>query len=273
MTCSSKDEIDLASVCPGRVASHDPFHLLLRCVVGKARLLCNARDDNLARVMKLWCWRLVEAFGIGAGDWQAELLEPDGSVFSVSHRDRRIGTVRWSLMGRHNVLNALGAVAAAAAHGADPVEMLPALGRFRSVSRRMEFLGSVDGIEVYDDFAHHPTAIATTLAGLRAKIGQQRILVAFEPRSNSMRQGVHAEAMAPSLAEADRIVLLQRPELAWNAAAVIDALDGRGEAVADVGTLLQRLLDQARQGDRVVFMSNGGFEAAPRRFVEALKAR
>jgi UDP-N-acetylmuramate: L-alanyl-gamma-D-glutamyl-meso-diaminopimelate ligase len=125
---------------------------------------------------------------------------------------------------------------------------------------------------VYDDFAHHPTAIATTLAGLRAKVGKARILVALEPRSNSMRLGAHADALAPSLADADRVVFLHRPELAWDAAKVTGALDGRGTTVPTVDDLVASLAHQAREGDQVIFMSNGGFEGAPRRFFDALRA-
>jgi len=134
----------------------------------------------------------------------------------------------------------------------------------------MELRGEVRGISVYDDFAHHPTAIATTLAGLRARVGAARILVALEPRSNSMRLGAHADELAPSLALADRVVMLQRPELPWDAAAVTVALAGRGETRPDVAQLLERLRELAQPGDRVVFMSNGGFEGAPRRFAAML---
>jgi len=131
----------------------------------------------------------------------------------------------------------------------------------------------VGGVRVYDDFAHHPTAIATTLAGLRARVGAARILVALEPRSNSMRLGAHADGLAPSLADADAVVFLQRPELPWDAARVTDALAGRGRTAPTVQSLIDALCEAARPGDHVVFMSNGGFEAAPRRFVEALGAR
>jgi UDP-N-acetylmuramate: L-alanyl-gamma-D-glutamyl-meso-diaminopimelate ligase len=137
----------------------------------------------------------------------------------------------------------------------------------------MESLGEVEGVHVYDDFAHHPTAIATTLAGLRAKVGKARILVALEPRSNSMRAGAHAAMLAPSLADADAVVLLQRPELPWDAGQVTAALEGRGTTVATVEALIASLLARVQPGDQVVFMSNGGFEAAPRRFVDALRAR
>jgi UDP-N-acetylmuramate: L-alanyl-gamma-D-glutamyl-meso-diaminopimelate ligase len=214
----------------------------------------------------------VENFGIGQGDWQAELIEADGTRFAVSLRGKRLGEIHWPLLGNHNVMNALAALAAAAAAGADPTALLPAFADFRSAARRMEQVAAVDGITVYDDFAHHPTAIATTLAGLRAKVGDARILVALEPRSNSMRLGAHAEGLAPSLAAADAVVFLHRPELPWDAQKVTGALAGRGHAVPTVDALIAALRAQAQPGDHVVFMSNGGFEAAPRRFAESLRA-
>jgi UDP-N-acetylmuramate: L-alanyl-gamma-D-glutamyl-meso-diaminopimelate ligase len=149
--------------------------------------------------------------------------------------------------------------------------LLPAFATFESVKRRMELVGEVNGVRVYDDFAHHPTAIATTLAGLRAKVGAARIVVALEPRSNSMRQGAHAKALAPSLADADAVVFLHRPELPWDAGHVTSALGGRGSTALSVDTLLEALRAQVKPGDQVIFMSNGGFEAAPRRFVERLR--
>jgi UDP-N-acetylmuramate: L-alanyl-gamma-D-glutamyl-meso-diaminopimelate ligase len=213
----------------------------------------------------------VETFGIGRGDWQAALVSADGSAFTVHHAGQLIGEVHWSLLGNHSVMNALAALAAAAAAGADPYALLDAFASFESVKRRMELVGEANGVRVYDDFAHHPTAIATTLAGLRAKVGNARILVALEPRSNSMRQGAHAEALAPSLADADAVVFLHRPELPWDAGRVTAALGGRGSAVPTVGALIEALRAQVRPGDQVIFMSNGGFEAAPRRFVESLQ--
>jgi UDP-N-acetylmuramate: L-alanyl-gamma-D-glutamyl-meso-diaminopimelate ligase len=200
------------------------------------------------------------------------MLAEDGSAFAVVCKGRTVGDVRWNLLGRHNVMNALAALAAANAVGVDPGPLLPAFATFESVKRRMESLGEVNGVRVYDDFAHHPTAIASTLAGLRAKVGGARILVALEPRSNSMRAGAHVEALAPSLADADTVVLLRRSGLPWDAQRVIDALGGRGSAAASVDALLAALRLEARPGDHVVFMSNGGFENAPRRFLDVLRA-
>jgi UDP-N-acetylmuramate: L-alanyl-gamma-D-glutamyl-meso-diaminopimelate ligase len=266
-------EYDHADIFPDLASIQRQFHHLVRIVPGNGRLIVNAHDQALAEVLAMGCWTPVETFGIGIGDWQARLIEADGSAFAVSHAGQSIGEVHWSLLGRHNVLNALAALAAAHAAGADPTALLDAFAGFESVKRRMEVVGQVDGITVYDDFAHHPTAIATTLAGLRAKVGDTRIVVALEPRSNSMRLGAHAEALAPSLADADAVVFLHRPELSWDAQRVTAAVNGQASTVPDVEGLLDSLLRQTRAGDQVVFMSNGGFEGAPRRFVEALRQR
>ncbi|MEO5831708.1 MAG: UDP-N-acetylmuramate:L-alanyl-gamma-D-glutamyl-meso-diaminopimelate ligase [Rhodanobacter sp.] len=264
-------EYDHADIFPDVAAIQRQFHHLVRTVPGTGRLIVNAHDERLAEVLATGCWTPVETFGIGRGDWQARLIAADGSAFAVDHLGEQIGEVRWALLGHHSVMNALAALAAAAAAGANPKALLPAFASFESVKRRMELVGEVDGIRVYDDFAHHPTAIATTLAGLRASVGAARILVALEPRSNSMRQGAHAEALAPSLVDADAVVILQRPELPWDASHVTAALAGRGTTVPTVDLLIASLHEQARPGDQIVFMSNGGFEAAPRRFVESLQ--
>ncbi|OOG49419.1 UDP-N-acetylmuramate:L-alanyl-gamma-D-glutamyl-meso-diaminopimelate ligase [Rhodanobacter sp. C01] len=264
-------EYDHADIFPDVAAIQRQFHHLVRTVPGNGRLIVNAADAHLVEVLAMGCWTPVETFGIGSGDWQATLVEGDGSVFTVQRHGELIGEVRWSLLGNHSVMNALAALAAATAAGADPRVLLPAFASFESVKRRMELVGEVNGVRVYDDFAHHPTAIATTLAGLRAKVGNARILVALEPRSNSMRQGAHAEALAPSLADADSVVFLHRPELPWDAGHVTAALAGRGRTAPTVDALIEALHAQASPGDQVIFMSNGGFEAAPRRFVERLR--
>jgi UDP-N-acetylmuramate: L-alanyl-gamma-D-glutamyl-meso-diaminopimelate ligase len=265
-------EYDHADIFPDVAAIQRQFHHLVRTVPGNGRLVVNAHDERLAEVLAMGCWTPVETFGIGRGDWRAELIEADGSAFAVHRGGERLGEVRWPLLGHHSVMNALAALAAATAAGADPRALLPAFATFESVKRRMEVVGEVGGVRVYDDFAHHPTAIATTLAGLRAKVGRARILVALEPRSNSMRQGAHAEALAPSLADADAVVFLHRPGLPWDAQRVTGALAGRGCTAPSVDALLAALRGEARPGDHVVFMSNGGFENAPRRFVELLRA-
>jgi UDP-N-acetylmuramate: L-alanyl-gamma-D-glutamyl-meso-diaminopimelate ligase len=266
-------EYDHADIFPDVAAIQRQFHHLVRTIPANGRLIVNAHDERLAEVLAMGCWTPVETFGIGRGDWQATLMEADGSAFVVHRAGQLVGEVHWSLLGQHSVMNALAALAAAIAAGADPRELLAAFATFESVKRRMELVGEINGVRVYDDFAHHPTAIATTLAGLRAKVGGARILVALEPRSNSMRQGAHADALAPSLADADAVIFLHRAELAWDASQVTAALNGRGSAVPTVDALIDALAGQARSGDQVIFMSNGGFEAAPRRFVEKLRRR
>jgi UDP-N-acetylmuramate: L-alanyl-gamma-D-glutamyl-meso-diaminopimelate ligase len=266
-------EYDHADIFPDVAAIQRQFHHLVRTVPGNGRLIVNAHDHYLAEVLAMGCWTPVETFGIDKGDWQATLIEADGSAFTVHRGNELIGEVRWPLLGNHSVMNALAALAAATAAGADPRALLPAFASFESVKRRMEVVGDVHGVRVYDDFAHHPTAIATTLAGLRAKVGKARILVALEPRSNSMRLGAHADALAPSLLDADSVVFLHRPELSWDAQRVTGALNGRGSTVPTVNALIDALRTQVQAGDHVVFMSNGGFEGAPRRFVEALQSK
>lgn len=265
-------EYDHADIFPDVAAIQRQFHHLVRTVPARGRLIVNGEDAYLAQVLAMGCWTPVERFGFDPSlEWHAELVNADGSAFVVHHRGTRVGEVRWPLLGRHNVLNGLAALAAAHAVGVELGTVIPALARFRSVKRRLEVIGQAQDITVYDDFAHHPTAIHTTLEGLRAKVGAARIVVAMEPRSNSMRLGAHAEALAPSLDLADAVVFLHRPELAWDAAGVIAAVRGQAHAVPDTDALLARLGGIAAPGDHVVFMSNGGFDGAPRRFLAQLQ--
>jgi len=264
-------EFDHADIFPDLAAIARQFHHFVRSVPGNGRLIVNAEDPHLAEVLAVGAWTPVTTFGIDAGDWRARLVAADGSEFAVARGGIELGTVRWALIGRHNVMNALAAIAAAEAGGVAPADAISALATFASAKRRMELVGTRGGIRVYDDFAHHPTAIRTTLAGLRARVGGARILVGIEPRSNSMRLGAHADELAPSLADADAVVFLQRPELPWDAQRVIEPLAGRGSAAATVAALVEALHGLARPGDHVVFMSNGGFENAPRRLLAALQ--
>ena len=264
-------EFDHADIFPDLAAIQRQFHHLVRTVPRRGRLIVNGEEAALAEVLAMGCWTPVETFGVdGDFDWTARLHAADGTRFDVLHRGAPVGTVEWSLVGRHNVMNGLAAIAAANAVGADLGKAIPALRDFVSVKRRLEVLGERAGITVYDDFAHHPTAIRTTLEGLRARVGSARIVVAMEPRSNSMRLGAHADQIAPSLDGADAVVFLHRPELAWDGGKVVSALRGEGETVADADALLAALGRRCRAGDHVVFMSNGGFDGAPRRFLAQL---
>ncbi len=265
-------EYDHADIFPDVAAIQRQFHHLVRTVPRRGRLIVNGHDARLREVLAMGCWTPAERFGFDESfEWSARKLSADGSRFAVLRDGRQLGIVEWPLLGDHNVLNGLAALAACAAVGVDIASIIPSLAAFSSVKRRMEVIGTHDGITVYDDFAHHPTAIHTTLSGLRAKVGDARIVVAMEPRSNSMRLGAHAEALAPSLDIADVVVFLARPELPWDAGKVVGALKGEGHVVADADALIARLRALARNGDHVVFMSNGGFDGAPRRFHAALK--
>ena len=265
-------EYDHADIFPDVAAIQRQFHHLVRTVPRRGRLVVNGHDERLREVLAMGCWTPVERFGFDAGfEWSARKLRDDGSAFVVLHQGRELGTVEWPMLGDHNVLNGLAALAACNAVGVDVASVIPSLAGFSSVKRRMEVLGEHDGITIYDDFAHHPTAIQTTLAGLRARVGDARIVVAMEPRSNSMRLGAHADALAPSLDMADAVVFLARPELPWDAGKVIAAIRGHAQAVPDADALIARLRELARGGDHVVFMSNGGFDGAPRRFLAVLR--
>jgi UDP-N-acetylmuramate: L-alanyl-gamma-D-glutamyl-meso-diaminopimelate ligase len=269
-------EYDHADIFPDIASIQRQFHHLVRTVPQRGRLIVNGNDARLAEVLAMGCWTPVERFGLENGtsdpslEWSARLVNDDGSVFIVLHNGNEIGEVRWPMLGNHNVLNGLAALAAAHAVGVDVARVIPSLADFNSVKRRLEIIGSTSGITIYDDFAHHPTAIQTTLQGLRAKVGSARIVVAMEPRSNSMRLGAHADALAPSLDGADAVVFLHRPELAWDAGKVVAAIRGDAHTVADADALIEQLKAITRGGDHVVFMSNGGFDGAPRRFLAAL---
>ena len=266
-------EYDHADIFPDVAAIQRQFHHLVRTVPQRGRLIVNGEDARLAEVLAMGCWTPVERFGFDASlEWSARLVREDGSAFVVRHNGADIGEVHWPMLGRHNVLNGLAALAVCHAVGVDIASVIPALADFRSVKRRLEVIGQHAGTTVYDDFAHHPTAIHTTLEGLRAKVGAARIVVAMEPRSNSMRLGAHADALAPSLDIADAVVFLHRPELAWDAGKVVAAIRGDARTVPDADALIVALKDIVQPGDHVVFMSNGGFDGAPRRFLAALDA-
>lgn len=250
-------EYDHADIFPDLQAIKTQFHHLLRMVPSSGLVITNGADANLQATLAMGCWTPVEQFVLGA--WQAELINPDGSAFKVSYQGVEVGNVQWSLLGTHNVHNALAALAAAR-HVGVPIEHgLAALPSFKGVKRRMQLCGQVQGISVYDDFAHHPTAIATTLAGLRAKVGAGRIIALLEPRSNTMRLGTHKEELAHSLIDADQVWLYQPAGLNWDLAAVLDDLGAKGQLQQDIDQLAAKVASAAQTGDHILIMSNGGF--------------
>jgi UDP-N-acetylmuramate: L-alanyl-gamma-D-glutamyl-meso-diaminopimelate ligase len=266
-------EYDHADIFPDLAAIQRQFHHLLRIVPGNGRVIVNGEDAALAEVLGMGCWTPVERFGLDRPDldWRGELLAEDGSHFRLWRSGVALGEAEWSLLGRHNVANAVAAVAAAAAVGLDPAASLALLAGFGSVRRRLECIGHAAEVAIYDDFAHHPTAIATTLAGLRARIGGARLIAVMEPRSNSMRQGAHAAALPAAFAAADQVHVLARPELKWNAQESLAAVGERLTVATSVDALVDRVARLARPGDHIVFMSNGGFEGASRRLLQLLQ--
>jgi UDP-N-acetylmuramate: L-alanyl-gamma-D-glutamyl-meso-diaminopimelate ligase len=255
-------EFDHADIFPDLAAIQRQFHHLVRGVPGNGLIVAPAWDRNLAEALGLGCWTPVEltapeADAAGA-DWRYRLLTPDGGRFEMFHQGQLCGGVEWELTGSHNVQNALAAIAAAHHAGVGPALSCRVLCGFKSVKRRLEVKAKVNGVTLYDDFAHHPTAIAATLEGLRARVGTQRILAVLEPRSNTMRLGVHADTLAGSLKHADCAVLYQPQDLGWDAEAAV-----RGAANVRVSHSHEDILDwlarECRPGDHVVFMSNGSF--------------
>ena len=267
-------EFDHADIYPDLDAIETQFHHLLRSIPGNGTILLNAGDCNLQNVIERGCWTPVTRFGLADSKdapWQVEMADPAGRRLEFIHGGRPQGALEWSLTGEHNALNALAAIAAAEAAGVPAAEAIAALAAFGGVKKRMELLGQGNDITVYDDFAHHPTAIRLTLQGLRRAVGGARILVALEPASNTMRAGLHVDDLPPALAAADIVWVRASDGMDWDPRALIDKLGGSGRAHSRIDKLLEDMLAQARPGDHVVFMSNRGFENAQRRFLEALK--
>ncbi len=254
-------EYDHADIYPDIASIRRQFNQLLRTVPQAGRLIVNGEDAELVTTLEMGCWTPRESFSRTqpGSDWTAHDAGGGSAQFTVQLRGRPVAEVRWDLLGKHNVMNALAAIAAAAHVGVEPAQAAQALGEFRGVKRRMEIRGVADGITVYDDFAHHPTAIATTLAGLRARVGSARILAVLEPRSNTMKMGVHRDELAPALKLADRAFFLTVKDLGWNLPAALAPLGARAVFAASVDALVSALGDEARAGDHVLVMSNGGF--------------
>ncbi|HSW94201.1 MAG TPA: UDP-N-acetylmuramate:L-alanyl-gamma-D-glutamyl-meso-diaminopimelate ligase [Gammaproteobacteria bacterium] len=264
-------EFDHADIFPDLAAIQQQFHFLVRTVPGNGRIIRHANDANLTALLEKGCWTPCVTFGGQNGQWQAKLINEDGSSFEVLKEGVPMGRVTWNLLGRHNVDNALAALAAAEEAGVLASKAIPALSAFQNVKRRLEVRGLVKGITVYDDFAHHPTAIATTLAGLRARIGRQaRMVAVLEFGSYTMRSGVHQDRIRDALCEAD-LVVCKRPESAnWDLAAVLSTFETPAMLFDQVDTLVENLVPQLKSGDHVVVMSNSGFGGIHQKLLQAI---
>jgi len=272
-------EYDHADIYPDVAAIRRQFNQLLRTVPAAGRVIVNGDDAELATTLSLGCWTPRETFalapGNGAGaDWSAKIEAGSAaSRFTVFFQGQSAAKVNWPLLGEHNVMNALAAMAAVRHVGVDPRRAARSLAAFRGVKRRMEVRGVIDEITVYDDFAHHPTAIETTLRGLRARVGGARIIAVLEARSNTMKLGVHAAYLAPSLALADSVWFLNPPDLGWDLPGAVASMGERAHLAVSVDAIVQGLVADSRAGDHILIMSNGGFGGLHEKLLAALRAR
>jgi UDP-N-acetylmuramate: L-alanyl-gamma-D-glutamyl-meso-diaminopimelate ligase len=272
-------EYDHADIFPDVAAIETQFHHLVRTVPAQGRVIVNGTEETLARVLKRGCWSECETFGTNlhaACDWSAGEVVDEGT-FDVHFNGALQGRVQSDLTGAHNRMNVLAAIAAARHVGVQPAAAIEAMRTFKNVKRRMEVRGAVGGITVYDDFAHHPTAIATTVAGLRNKVGQQRIIAVLEPRSNTMKLGAMKAALPGSLQQADAVFGYGAAEgkhaLGWDLGAALLPLGQKARAFGDIDQLVAAIAAAAKPGDHVLVMSNGGFGGIHQKLLIALKHR
>jgi UDP-N-acetylmuramate: L-alanyl-gamma-D-glutamyl-meso-diaminopimelate ligase len=256
-------EFDHADIFPDLAAIETQFHHLVRTVPGNGLVVCNGREDSLQRVIQRGCWTPLEKFGSEDG-WNIDANE------QVSLNGKAQGKLQWELLGEHNRMNALAALAAARHAGVPVAQGLAALAEFKNVKRRMEVRGTVNGITIYDDFAHHPTAIDTTVAGLRRKVGKARILAVLEPRSNTMKLGVMKDALPGSLKDAD-LTFCYAGNLGWDARGALAPLGDKAVVKDDLNELIEAIAAVAQSGDQILVMSNGGFGGIHEKLLKRLQ--
>lgn len=261
-------EFDHADIFDDLEAIKRQFHHLVRTVPSNGRILSPADDEALSDVLSRGCWSETEFSG---KDWQVKKQKADGSHFEVYLKQQQVGEVKWDLVGDHNVNNALMAIAAARHVGVVPDLACESLGRFINTKRRLELKGKVNGVTVYDDFAHHPTAVELTLDGLRNKVGEQRIFAVLEPRSSTMKMGVHKETLAASLGLADKVFLYQPDSIEWSVDDIAQQCSQPAQASNSVDDIVKSLVEETKPGDHILVMSNGGFEGIHTKLLQALQ--
>ncbi len=265
-------EFDHADIFDDLAAIERQFHHLVRTVPASGLIIHPQQEPALHRVIGLGCWTPIQTTGEG-GNWQAWLLSEDGSRFEVWLDGQLQGVAEWQQTGDHSVANALSALAAARHVGVTPQQGIAALSGFASPKRRMEKIAETGGIVLYDDFAHHPTAIATTLAGLRASIGDERLIAIIEPRSNTMRLGSHMSALPGSVQQASEVIWYQPPGLDWSLDSVVVDSPVPAQVMTDIDAIIDRVVAEATPGTRIVIMSNGGFGGIHQKMKQALEAK
>jgi UDP-N-acetylmuramate: L-alanyl-gamma-D-glutamyl-meso-diaminopimelate ligase len=269
-------EFDHADIFPNLAAIQQQFHHLIRTVPSNGLIIHKNQQVAIDDVLTQGCWTPRETISETNShinntnsNWTAKSLARDNSHFEVWHQNKPEGEVKWALIGQHNVVNALAAIASSR-HAGVPIDVAcEALGKFQNVKRRLELRGVVNGISVYDDFAHHPTAISVTLEALRQKVEQQRIIAVLEPRSNTMRMGIHKDELASALNSADAVILYQPDNLNWSLFQVAESLRN-GRVFNQMEALIEHLVAIAQSGDHILIMSNGGFENIHSRLLTAL---
>lgn len=263
-------EFDHADIFPDVNAIEQQFHYLVRQVPGNGLIVHHGKDCHLKSVLGKGCWTPLASFGSSDTDWSYRLLQQDGSHFVVIHKGQELGEVRWDLLGLHNVNNALAAIAAASNAEVPVSKALEALPLFKNVKRRLEVRGMKQGITFYDDFAHHPTAIATTLAGLRAKVGASRIIAILEFGSYTMKSGVHKNTIRQALQDADLVICKRPDNQSWDLGEVLKEFTQPTFLFDNVENLVRDMTHEFKQGDHVVVMSNSGFGGIHQKLLDAV---
>ncbi|MCB1739583.1 MAG: UDP-N-acetylmuramate:L-alanyl-gamma-D-glutamyl-meso-diaminopimelate ligase, partial [Gammaproteobacteria bacterium] len=265
-------EFDHADIFDDVQAIERQFHHLVRTVPGRGLIVHAHGDPHIDATLKMGCWTPCETFGLDQGRWQIRNATVDASRFDVAVDGRIVGRVEYALLGLHNARNALAAIAAAAAVGVPTADACAWLSDFRNVRRRLELRANVNDIKVYDDFAHHPTAVTATLGALRAAVGEARILAVLDPASNTMRMGIHRDTLADSLADADHVILHRSKRLCWDPAALLSTLGERARVFDEVDQIVEHLCTRLQPGDHVLIMSNGSFDGIHDKLLAALRA-
>lgn len=265
-------EFDHADIFADMGAIRREFHHMIRTLPAQGQIVLRQDDTEISRIIEMGCWTPRVSFGIGAGDWTAEPLADDYCRFCIKHNGEEVGQVEWDLIGKHNCENALAALTTAAQLGLEPADACRALTDFKSVKRRLQRLACVNDITVYDDFAHHPTAIETTLHGLRMNVGRQRIITILEPRSNTMKMGVHQDSLAQALSESDQVMLYQAENIKLDLNRISAEIGDKCRIYTQIEEIIQAAATQSRAGDHIVIMSNGAFDNIHQRLIERLQA-
>lgn len=268
-------EFDHADIFDDLSAIQKQFHHLVRTIPSNGQIIAPSSEQHIDEVLAMGCWSPVVSTGLigEQAGLTAELLADDGSHFKVLHDGQVVGEVKWSMTGLHSVSNALVTISASHHVGVEMATACQALSQFAGVKRRMELLATVNGIEVYDDFAHHPTAIATTLDGARKRLGERKLWAIIEPRSNTMRMGTHKSALADSAVLADEVIWYQPEGLDWDLQPVIDGAKNSAQLCTNLNDIIQRIVNEAKDGDVVVIMSNGGFGGLHQKLITALQEK